>query len=210
MIDNLVKVYDDFFKSERMKELSQVAGEYQLRFERRASFADQHLQIKGFKLFQGKGAKRLIGILSEETTDFPGHLRFYDYAYTKDLETFTTSVIEITSDELFSDYVMIQPKGAFTKMKNFFVADQKLFPRLTNFHANFQISTKTSDAMLLLRESALELLTQFPNITIEAEGNHFLFYQRKKIIPVHKIHTMMNFAEDFVDLLYFDEVDDYV
>jgi hypothetical protein len=210
VIDNLIKVYDDLFKSERIKELAQVANEYQLPFEKRASFSDQILQIKGFKLFQVKGAKRFLGIISQATTDFPGHIRFYDFAYTKDLETYTTSVIEITSEELFSDYFLIQPKGTLTKFKDFFVADHKLFPRLDDFHANFEISTKTSDAMLLVRESALSLLTKYPHITVEAEGNHFLFYTRKKMMPVHKIINTINFAEDFVDLLYFDEEDDFV
>ena len=211
MIDNLVKAFDDLFKSERMKELQQVADEYQLAYTRRAAFADQDLQIKGFKLFQTKGAKRLIGILGQETVDFPGRIRFYDFLYTKDLETFATSVIEISCDEIFSDYFMIQPKGTLTKFKDFFVSDPKMFPRLKEFHNSFQISTKSSDAMLILREAALELLLKHPNLTIEAEGNYFLFYRRKKTVPVHKIIPMMNFSEDFVDMLYYeDEEEDFV
>ncbi len=210
VIDNLVKAYDEMFKSDRMQELGQVANEYQLNFNKRVSFAEQDLSLKGFKLFQVKGAKRLIGVLSQNTVDFPGHIRFYDFVYTKDLETFSSSVIEINCTEAFTDYFIIQPKGAFSKMKDFFVSNQKPFPHLKDFHTNFQISTKSSDAMIVLREPALELLNQYPNITVEAQGNHFLFYTRKKAMPVHKIIETMNFAEDFIDMLYLDDEQDFV
>lgn len=210
MIDSLIKFFDDISKAGRLEELSLFANQYGFNFTKRVTFHKQTSRIKGFKLFAKKGTKRFIGILAQIPEKFKGSIRFYDYLKTKDLETKSTSVIEIACEEIFLDYIIIEPKGAFTKMKDFFVSDQKLFPDLIDFHSNFQISSKTPDASSMLKKSALALMTAFPGVTCEIEGNHFIFYTPKKEILAQDIIRMINFTEDFVAALCFDQTDEYV
>lgn len=210
MLDNLVKVYDEFSKGGRVQDLEQLAREYKLSFTKRESFGKQTTEIKGFNIFSKKGAKRFIGILSLKSEKFKGQIRFYDYLKTKDLETSTTSIIEIFCEDIYTDYFKISPKGAIGKMKGIFVSDQGYFPELIEFHSKFVISTEVEEEDLIIRESALNLILDFPKITCEADGNYFLFYFRKKEAKIQDIISTIDFAEEFVRLLCFDESGDFV
>ncbi|MFT5168226.1 MAG: hypothetical protein ACI8P3_003467 [Saprospiraceae bacterium] len=210
MIDSLVKVYDDIFKKERAQDLAQLAREEQFSFIRRVSFSTQLTELKGFKVFSSKGAKRFLGVLFQQLITVKGRVRFYDYLNTKDLETRSQSIVEIYTEDLFANYLMIEPKSTFSKMKGFFVAAEAQFPQLEVFNHNFQISSKIPEANLLLRESALKLMSDYPGLTFEALGNHFLFYYRKKELKTPEIIPLINFAEEFLRLLCFDDRDDYV
>ena len=210
MLDNLVKVFDDFSKGGRVQDLAQLAKEYSFSFEKRQSFGVQPTEIKGFKAFAKKGTKRLIGISSTNPLKFKGKVRFYDYLKTKDLETSTTSIIEIFCEDIFTDYLMIQPKGVIKKMKGLFSSDRIYFPKFKSFHSQFVITSEVDEEDSILRESALSLMLDFPKVTCEAEGNHFLFYVRKKDIKIQDIIPTMEFAEEFVRLICFDKTGDFV
>ena len=210
MLDKLVNLYDDIAKGGRIQDLEQLAVEHRLPFISRQLFGIQTTDIKGFKLFSKKGTKRLIGIMSISTQQFKGSIRFYDYLNTKDLETSTHSVIEIYCENLYNDYFIIEPKGAFKKMKGLFTRQRKEFPQLKEFYSRFLISTRDPDALSVLKESALDLMIDFRKITCESEGNYFLFYRRKKEINVHDILPTVEFAEEFVRLIHFDHSGEYV
>jgi hypothetical protein len=210
MLDNLVKIFDDFTKGDRIQDLGQLAQEEKLSLTKRQSFGEQTTEIKGFKIFSGKGSKRLIGILSLPCKKFIGKIKFYDYLVTKDLETKTTSIIEIYAEEIDTDYFIIEPKGAIGKMKNMFVSSPIVFPELKEFHKSFEIEYDNSQYDYLFKRSALELMNDYPRITCEGMGNYFLFYRRKKIIEVHDILPLVQFAEEFVRLMCYDDTEDYV
>ncbi len=210
MVDSLVKIYDEFFKSQRSQELEQLAREQQFSFTKRETFSQQLTEIKGFKIFNSKGTRRFLGIIAQDLTDVKGQIRFYDSLRTKDLETKSQSILEIYCENIFADYLIIEPKSTFTKMKGFFVGTEEPFPNLHTFNQNFQISSKIPEASLLLKASALNLMIDFPGITFEALGNHFLFYYRKKELKPHEIVPLMDFGETFLNLLCFDNSDDYV
>ena len=210
MLENIVQFFDEFTKSGRVQDLKQLAREQKFGFKKRSAFGSQITDIKGFKVFSGKGNKRFVGILSQSSDAFKGEIRFYDFLVTKDLETKTTSVVEIFCEELFADYLMIEPKGTFSKMKGFFMSEEREFPSLDAFYNNFQITSKVPDASLILQASALDLMTQHPNIYCEMEGNHFIFYFRKKQMEIQNIVSTINFAEEFVRLLCFDRQREFV
>ncbi|MBT8218459.1 MAG: hypothetical protein KJP00_01455 [Bacteroidia bacterium] len=210
MLDSLVNLYDEFAKSGRMLELQKLAQEQGLGFDKRAPFGIQPTAIKSFKIFQKKGTKRFIGIISDKLKDIDGTIRFYDYARTRDLETFTRSVVEVRTDQLYADYLAIEPKGVFSKMKGYFTSEDIDFPELKAFYDQFQISTRDPDAGLILQPSALDLIIDQPNMHIEAEGNYFVFYTKKKELPVQDVLGLMDFAEEFVTRLILDQSRDFV
>ncbi len=210
MIDQLVKVFDTLTKAGRFEELSLLANDYKLDFKKRSLISAERTEIRGFKVFSKKGAKRFLGILGQASDKFNGQIRFYDFANTKDLETKTTSVIEINCEDIYVDYVEIEPKGTFSKMKGFFVSENLQFPELTTFNQQFQISSRRENGSFWLNKAALVILNDYPGLTMEAEGNNFLFYFRKKEMPVQDIIKAMDMAEEFVRLTCFDQSDDFV
>ncbi len=210
MVDKLLDIFDNLTRGARIEELNQLAQEYNLGFQKRLDFAKERIDIKGFKLFGKKGAKRLLGVISILSESFEGSVRFYDYMNTRDLETYTTSVVEVYCAQVNNPYVKIEPKNAFDKMKGFFVSEQKQFENIDAFYQNFQISTKQEGDDFWLKPAALQHLLNFPGITLEAEGSSFIFYIRKKKLEVPQIIPRMDFAEEFVRLICFDYSGDFV
>lgn len=210
MFDKIVTIFDDFTKGERMQDLAQLSRENDIPFEKKVSFGIQGTSIKGFKLFSGKGTKRLIGLLTPKTKDFEGEVRFYDYLVTKDLETKTHSVIEVTMPGFSTDYFMIEPKGTISKMKSIFVTHPLIFPELKDFHAKFELHSEEADDTSILKKSALSLITEYPGLTCEAIDSHLIFYYKKKTIEVHRVLPMIHFAIEIVRLLCYDNSDDFV
>ena len=210
MFDSLVKLYDEFSKGSRVQDLAQLAKEHKFNFTKRQSFGQQKTEIKTFKIFKKKGTSRILGLMQQKTEGFTGNIRFYDYLNTKDLETKTQSIVEVYCEQLFAENLRIEPKSTFSKMKGFFTSAKNIFPQLTDFHQQFQISYEDAEATLILNESALDLMIDFPGITIECSGNLFLFYYRKKEIPLLEIIPLIDFAEEFIRRICFDRTEDYV
>ncbi|NNE28005.1 MAG: hypothetical protein HKN16_00105 [Saprospiraceae bacterium] len=210
MLDTLTKLYDDFTKSGRVQDLGQLAHEEGMQFQKRTKFGNQPTELKSFKIFQGKGYKRLLGLMARKASDFEGKIRFYDFLETVDLETYTHSILEVKCDAIFIESLRIEPKGAFKKMKGFFISDESPFPALSEFNNQFQISSKEPDDILWLQEKALELMEGFKGLTMEAHGNYFIFYFRKKTVKIHEILDLADFAEEFVRLVCNDRSGDFV
>ncbi len=210
MIDKLVNLYDDFAKGDRIRELERLADDEMFGFNKRSPIADQKIEIRGFRVFAKKGSKRFIGIMEFGGRAMNGFIRFYDYLRTVDLETKSTSVIEVYCEDIFTEYVKIEPKNAFDKMKGFFTSGSNRFPELTDFHQQFQILSRVQNGDAWLNEKALSTMIDFPNLTMEAEGNYFVFYQKNKTMEVHKILPSLAYAEEFVQLTTYDQSNDFV
>lgn len=208
MLDNLVKIYDDFTKGGRTQDLQQLAKELNYSFSKRDSFGTQTTEIKGLDIFSKKGTKRLIGVIDFPSTAFKGTIRFYDYLNTKDLETATTSIVEVRCEDLLTERFKIQPRGPLRKMKGLFLRSANPFSYLKEFNSKFEI--EEFDDGSLLKESAMELMTEFPGITCEAEGNYLVFYYRHKEVSIADIVSMVAFAEEFTRLTKDDLSGDYV
>ena len=205
MFDGLVNLYDDFTKNERVQSLERLAFEYDFYFSKSEPYGEQTSDIKAFKLFDKKGTKRFLGILGQDLKNKKGEIRFYDYLKTRDLETKTTSVIEIRSDDLDFEAFMIKPIKGLGKMRNIFKRSKH--KDLSVFYNNFKIIPSDSQKAINLSEDALLLFSEFPGLTFEADRNYFLFYLKNKEIKLSEIIGNMDFAEEFMEKLA-DKIDD--
>lgn len=201
MFDKLVSVYDAWSKGGRALDLEQLAMEEGFHFSRREPLGQQLSQIKGFDLISKKGTKRLLGILESELHNGSGIVRAYDFLRTQDLETYTTSVVEIYIDHFRTDKFKIQPKGFLGGTTSLFMRKKKPFPEVKQFYKNFIIKSESDHLEEVLNPSSLDLLVSRPKLTVEGDGAFFLFYQKNKMIPVLDIMPLVDFAEDFVGVL---------
>ncbi len=210
MLDDLVNIFDDFTKNQRTQNLAQLGLENDLTFAKREAFGIQITFLKGFKIFSTKGKKRFIGILSLYLDKIGANLRFYDYLNTKDLETKTTSVIEICCEEMDTEYFRISPKNSLRKLAKYFKISRNRNTVNDDFLNQYKITLKNSLHPFKIQESVQLLLLKNPGLTIEAEGNYFLFYYKRKEIKIQDILYTFDVAEDFIKLLYLDYSEDFV
>ncbi|GLR16211.1 hypothetical protein [Portibacter lacus] len=202
MFDELVNIYDDFTKNERTQSLSRLAFENDLTFVKRESFGNQSIDLRGFKIFKKKGVKRFLGIINIPLReDLEGAIRFYDYLVTKDLETKTTSIIEIYFPEINTDPFIISPKSGLSKLIK--------FQRKNSLESQFSKVFK-KDLDIHLSEHQMETMLANPKYTMEGDGSVFLYYRKNKQIDILELFDLIGTAEDFV--LNFDggNFDDFV
>jgi hypothetical protein len=209
MLDELVKVFDDFTKKGRIQELETLSREHGIPFKRKMGYEKRPTKLKGFKPFVKKGTKRMIGVMEVTPTQFEGEIKFYDYLRTKDLETKSQSTIEVYCKELDSPYCMVSPKSAFKKMKNIFVTEDMELPFVYEFHRKYFISEDTED-VFILRPSVMELMADHKGLTLEAKGDYLLLYYKNKEIKVHQVLEHLKLAEELVALICYDDSEDYV
>ena len=209
MLDELVKVFDDYTKKGRMLELETLAREHGIPFIKKVNYEKRPTDLKGFQPFIKKGVKRLIGLMEVVPTQIQGEIKFYDYLRTRDLETMTQSVIEVYCKELESGYCMVQPKTALKKMKNIFVTEDNELPVVHEFHARYHVSDQTEDTYIL-KPSVMALMSDYKGLTLEAKGDYVLLYYKNKEIKVHEVIDHIKLAEEIVALICYDDSDDYV
>lgn len=210
MLDELVSVFDSWSKGGRAQDLEQLAMEYDLRYSKREKLGKQVSQIKGFDLIKKKGKSRLLGIIEGDLIEGEGILRAYDFLRTQDLETMTTTVIEIYSESVDVDYFKIQPKGFFSGAMKLFKRYPKPYPSEKAFHKQFLITSNSPHLASFLSPGLMNLMLEGPKLTLEARGSYFIFYKKNKSIPVLDIMPMVAFAEDCIRLLARGESSGYV
>lgn len=210
MLDKLVDIYDNWSKGARAKDLKQLAREVDFRYERRVEFGNQPSDIKSFKVFSKKGIKRFMGVMETDLEKGKGTARFYDYIRTRDLETYTRSIVEIYCEDIRTDYFFVEPKGVVSWTKNIFKSNPKIHPKVKSFHKQFYIHTESKEVQYVLNSKVLDLIQDYPNLKMEAKGHCFVFYLKKKEMPVDEIMPFMDFAEEVVSLLGTGEDGGYV
>jgi len=210
MLDKLVDIYDSWSKGGRARDLRQLAKEYDLNYDRRVEFGDQPSDIKSFTVFQGKGIKRVMGVIESDLEHSKGTVRFYDYLRTKDLETYTRSIVEVYCEDVRADYFKIEPKSIINRTKNIFQSSKRIHTDLKSFHKKFFLPSQSDDVQYLLNKKALDLFTDYPGLTMEGKGRCFVFYKKKEELPVDQILPLMDFAEEFVSCLGTGEDTGYV
>ena len=95
VLDDLI---DRFWKDGRIKELEELARTEDFRFSMRDRLDLQTYKIKNFRLFQGRKAKRLRGIISKQVNSV--QVRIYDYVYYAESHKKKTTGCEVFEDQL--------------------------------------------------------------------------------------------------------------
>lgn len=205
MIESLVRLYDDNTRTARFADMQQLAREYEMRYDRRMSAGSLPVTLKSFEAFERGGVQRLLGVLEDQTREFTGKLRCYDYLRTKDLDTTAHTIIEITRRDIHLPYFRIQPKRTFSKMRDLFVVQHPFHPELTDFHARYEVTTEELPPERILSPAALELLGTRTGFTVEGRDQFIVFYRRKKEMEIPDLAETLDFAEGVVSLLRLSE-----
>ena len=202
---------DKIVPNGRIDEMRQVAIENKFNFRSKENFAGQDYLLKSFQIFKGKKDKRFKGILRKKENELDALVRMYDYFYWGDLKTRKTTIVEINCLELDLPKFSIYPKGILNQVSSFFVNKEKAFPEEEDFHAKFNIETEhVEDLEACFGNKMLEQLLQFPNISMEGEGDYLLIYFYGKQIPASELMSHYDMALDLFELALNDNSSEFV
>lgn len=202
MFEDLVNIYDDFTKNERTQSLARFASENEFLFSKREPFGEQMTVLRNFEIFKGKGVKRFIGIVKIPSREgIEAEIRFYDSLKTKDLETKSTSILELSVPNFIGESFRIKPKNAAAKIfsPSISKSPSARFKKRFKVEGNVEISSTIKILML-----------ENPQLTVEGFRDTFLFYRRNKTIELNQILQFTDLAEEFVSHLESSYEDDFV
>lgn len=209
MLDTLVDLYDDFSFTQRVESISRIAYEQNFDFDKKQTYGEQPTDWKRFKLFQKKGVRRLLGVITLPLAQEEGWVRFYDYYKTADLETQKSSVIEIYRPGQYMGDFFLKPKIKTPSLKIPFLSRNDENPIREEYDQSRK-TTNRSNQELYLSDICMNLLLKFPKITVECIDDRIIFYRKGKHIQEIEILEHMDFAEEFVENLTTAYSDDFV
>jgi len=212
MQDWIDDLKDQFFKDDRVEELRQLAQKMKFTFLAKQRFSEQAFEIKDFRIFKGKKAKRFKGILSTQLVELGLKVRIYDYVYFGDEGKKTTTIFEFQSKNLQFPRVRIQRKKTTDFLKKLFKNSPDLpYPGWDYLHKKYTIQCENpfrfEEAINIF---FLEELLQQPEISVEGEDDHLIFYLPKKKLPVKEIPKYYEWSLKQIKLLKYNPEDDYV
>jgi len=103
----------------------------------------------------------------------------------------------------------IRPKGAVSKMKEFFVEDDRIFPQITEFHTQYEIiSEEINELRFELNHDVLELIAKHPGLSIEGEGHYLLLYRQNKLVEPQYFFSYYEMLVKLIDTLITGQSDE--
>ncbi|NND31072.1 MAG: hypothetical protein HKN76_00685 [Saprospiraceae bacterium] len=200
-------IIDRFWKDGRIKELEELARTEGYHFSMRDRLDLQTYKIKNFRLFQGRKAKRLRGILSRTIDSI--QVRIYDYVYYAESHKKKTTVFELFDDQLELLPFIIRPKRSIQWLKEVFHRNTSFFPQASAFHAYYEIDTqhqRNIDAQFT--EDFIDLISSIKHVSVEGQGAYLLVYFRNTIVPAYEIGVKLDLTLQLLDSLYETEQSD--
>lgn len=208
------EVIDDFignfWTNDRIKELEQLAAEHGWDFSPRDRFAAQPTALKGFNIFKGKQGKRITGIMSLPMKESECNSRIYDYIYYSDGGKKKTTVIELTCHQFDLSPFSIGPKKGLSNIFSF-ASRKRNTSGVDKFSSNYQMEAADPEATdIQIPDSALGLIAESPNISLEGDGNVLLYYHHRKLIPAQDLIREHTLALEILNKLLHDREKEFV
>ena len=189
-------------KDGKSTEFQQLEEEQGFDFVKREKFADQDYNIKEFRLFRKKHARRLKGLISREVEKDKIKHRIYDYWTNNDMEESKTTVIELFHSGLRLSPFEIRPKRTIKWAKEIIGREPRIYEHLESFHSFYEIiSENEARTASELNEVFLDLVSTKVKLRVEGEGHYLLVYYQNKQIPIARLMDEYNFALELQELL---------
>lgn len=207
------EVIDDFignfWTNDRTRELEQLAAEHGWEFSPRERFAAQPTALKGFNVFKGKHGKRITGVMHlPKGSDHSS--RIYDYVYYGNSGKKKTTVIEMTCHQLHLSPFSISPKKGLSHLFSF-TTRKRNTSGIEKFSGEYQMAAADPEATdIQIPDSALGLIAEHPNISLEGDGNVLLYYHYRKLIPPQDLIIEHALALEILSKLLHDREKEFV
>jgi hypothetical protein len=181
VIDDIVSIFrsDPWIEARR-----EIASANNWRFSQRKAFAGEVPEILGFRLFKGKGARRMTAVL-EASTSKGGHFRFYDYLRYNDLKKKKEiTVFEFVHPALNFPAFRIQPRRSLSRIRDMFVTSDLMMPTTPDFNARYAVDTADPGTFKdNVNIEFLDMVGDEPGWKYEGKGRALIAYWPGSSLP---------------------------
>ena len=204
MIDFLDDIGDFIFGNKRFDSLKHFAGAKQFQIKRKVNAQKLPLEVQKMEFFDGKRKKSIKGYLFKKDVEFNSFNQIFDYYYSGDYGSTTTSIFLYDCESLDMPSFIIKPKGGLGKLGSLF-SSSEWSNVSSDFDKAFTVeSTDLNYLRMVITIQFAELLMNMKNFTIEGKGSHLVIYKRNKKIDIVDMDNVYDDGRELLDIIIND------
>lgn len=202
---------DAILGNERQSDLQQVAEKQGFRYKKKFQNDRLDIEIKAFDLFKGKKRKRLKNYLSKKDDTINGQISLFDFNKDSDVGKKITTCVLIQSAYLNLPKFIVRPKKTTEKLSEFFLSKEVGLVGFPFFNRKYAIRCLDLEAIQhLFTQQLVNLMVNDKNLWLEGNEDYLLLYEKNKLKSPETLIPFYDFGREMVDIMLYDNSDDFV
>ena len=204
MIDFIDDITDLIFGNKRLDSLKHFAASKHFQIRKKAKAEKLPIEVQKMQFFEGKRRKSIKGYLFKKDIEFDSFNQIFDYYYSGDYGSSTTTIFLYDCESLDLPSFIIKPKGGFGKLGSFFSSSEwsDVSPE---FDKGFGVESSNMNFMrTTLTIQFAEVMLQMKDFTVEGNGSHLVLYKRNAKVDIVDMDNIYDSGKELMDIILND------
>lgn len=204
MIDFLDEIGDLIFGNKRLDALKHFANSKQFQIRKKVKAEKLPIDVQGMQFYEGKRRKSIKGYLFKKDIEFNSFNQIFDYYYTGDYGSTTTTIFLYDCASLDLPSFIIKPKGGLGKLGSLFSKSEWSFVS-GDFDKGFSVESQDLNFMrTTVTIQFAEVMLEMKDFTIEGKGSHLVIYKRNSKVDIVDMNNIYDSGRELIDIIIND------
>ncbi len=210
LIDFFDDIGDAIFGNKRFNELKHFAKSKDFQIRRKVVAEQLHLDVQAMHFFEGKKNKRIKGYLYKKDIKFDALTQIFDYYYSSDYGTTTTTIFLYDTSALDLPRFIVKPKGGLSKLGNIFTSSEwSTVSR--DFDKDFVVESGDMNYMrMMITTHFTDVMLRLGDYTIEGKGDFLVIYKKSKKVDIVDMDNIYDDGLELLDIIINDHSNELV
>jgi len=210
MIDLIDDIVDLIFGNKRFEALRHFANSKQFQIRKKVNAQKLPLDVQKMEFFDGKKRKSIKGYLFKKDLEYNSFNQIFDYYYSGDLGTTTTTIFLYDSEMLDLPSFIVRPKGGLGKLGSIFSTSEWSNVN-SEFDKSFTIESSDLNFMrMVVTIQFAEVMLKMKNFTVEGRGSHLVIYKKNTKVDIVDMDNIYDDGRDLIDIIVNDHSEEIV
>ncbi|MDF1697185.1 MAG: hypothetical protein P1U56_15185 [Saprospiraceae bacterium] len=210
MIDFLDDIGDLIFGNKRYESLKHFANSKQFQIRKKVKAEKLPIEVQRMQFYEGKKRKSIKGYLFKKDLEFNSFNQIFDYQYSGDLGTSTTTIFLFDCDSLELPSFIIKPKGGFGKLGSIF-SSSEWSNVSSEFDKGFGVESSNMNFMrTTVTIQFAEVMLGLKNFTVEGAGSYLVLYNRNSKVDIVDMDNVYDSGKELMDIIINDHSSEIV
>lgn len=204
MIDFLDDIGDLIFGNKRFDSLKHFAEAKKFQIRRKVNAQKLPLNVQKMEFFGGKKKKSIKGYLFKKDAEFNSLNQIFDYYYSGDYGTTTTTIFLYDCVSLDMPAFIIKPKGGLSKLSNLFSSSE--WSKVSSeFDKAFTVASSDLNYLrMVITIQFAEVMMNMKNCTVEGNGSHLVIYRKNTKVDIVDMDNVYDDGRELLDIIIND------
>lgn len=204
MIDFLDEIGDLIFGNKRFDSLKHFATSKQFQIRKKVKAENLPIEVQQMQFFEGKKRKSIKGYLFKKDVVFDSFNQIFDYYYSGDYGSTTTTIFLFDCELLDLPSFIIKPKGGLGKLGSFFSKSEWSYVN-SEFDKNFSVESSDMNFMrTIVTIQFAEVMLGIKDFTVEGKGTHLVIYKRNSKVDIVDMDNIYDAGRELIDIIIND------